>query len=287
MPTDHVPLGTEHTVAYYEACEAGYRQVWDLEHSGAMHYGFWDATTRTLRQALRRENEVLAEIAAIQPTDNVLDAGCGVGGSSLFLAETIGCQVTGITLSPRQMQRARDEARRRALTGRVQFHAMDFTRTAFSDASFDIVWAIESACHAADKKDFLQEAFRVLRPGGRLVVADGFAVKETYPFSEATLMERWLSGWAVDSLPTVARFMAEAQRGGFEDIAVQDVTELVLPSARRLFLISFAAIPYAKAKQWLGRITAWEFGHSRAMYYQYQALRRGLWQYGIVTAHKP
>ena len=64
-----------------------------------MHYGHWGATTRGLRAALRRQNEILAQRVRVEPGDRVLDAGCGVGGSAIYLAAVKRCQAIGITLS--------------------------------------------------------------------------------------------------------------------------------------------------------------------------------------------
>ena len=85
MRTTTLPL-RHAVVRYYERCETDYRWLWDLDRSLAMHVGIWDAHTRTLREALARQNEILAEHAAIGAGDRVLDAGCGVGGSAIFLA---------------------------------------------------------------------------------------------------------------------------------------------------------------------------------------------------------
>src|SRR5262245_23710534 len=90
-------------VDYYTATENAYKDSWDLDNSLAIHYGYWDEKVKDFPGSLVRMNEVMMEAAVIQSTDKVLDAGCGVGGSSIFLAEQIGCGVTGISLSERQI----------------------------------------------------------------------------------------------------------------------------------------------------------------------------------------
>src|SRR5690554_5576689 len=108
-------LRKEEIVQYYDECETDYRLFWDLDRSLAMHAGYWDATTRTLHEALERENAVLAQMAKISPGERVLDAGCGVGGSAIYLADKYKCRVTGITLSEQQVSKAKLNAGRRQL----------------------------------------------------------------------------------------------------------------------------------------------------------------------------
>ncbi|MBS1920830.1 MAG: class I SAM-dependent methyltransferase [Bacteroidetes bacterium] len=91
-------------IDYYKASENSYKDAWDLKNSLAIHYGYWDDTVRSFRQSLSKMNEVMAITAQIKRTDKVLDAGCGVGGSSIFLAKWISCHVTGISLSEAQVQ---------------------------------------------------------------------------------------------------------------------------------------------------------------------------------------
>src|SRR5687767_12929404 len=133
-------------VQYYRESENAYKDSWDLDKSLAIHYGYWDKKVRSFSESLVRMNEVMMETANIKPGEKVLDAGCGVGGSSIFLASTIGCRVTGITLSPAQVGKARINAETKNVSGLVDFRVMDYCATSFEDNSFDVVWGCESVC---------------------------------------------------------------------------------------------------------------------------------------------
>ena len=141
----------------------------------AMHYGYWDKDTRNLRQSLTNMNVKLAELTGISKDDFVLDAGCGVGGSSIFLAKNFGCKVIGITLSSKQVEAAKMNALNNGISGKATFEINNYSSTNYPDEIFDVVWAIESVCHAAEKADFLREAHRILKKGGRLIMADFFS----------------------------------------------------------------------------------------------------------------
>jgi cyclopropane fatty-acyl-phospholipid synthase-like methyltransferase len=78
----------ERIVQYYLDTEHAYKDSWDLNNSLAIHYGYWDDQVKSFPESLIRMNEIMMQTAAIQSTDSVLDAGCGVGGSSIFLASS-------------------------------------------------------------------------------------------------------------------------------------------------------------------------------------------------------
>ncbi|MBA3721814.1 MAG: methyltransferase domain-containing protein [Parachlamydiaceae bacterium] len=276
----------EEIIQYYDKCESDYRLLWDLDHSHAMHAGFWDENTRTLRDALRRENEVLAEIAQITAEDRVLDAGCGVGGSSIFLAKYYACQVDAITLSEKQVKTATHKAEAAGVDSNVTFSVMDYTSTTFSDKSFDVVWGVESICHAQNKGAFIKEAARVLKPGGRLIVADGFATHVNNKGKEHYLMQRWLRGWGVSALETVESFENELIKENFEEITFRDITQNVWPSAKRLYLYSLPAIVLSKMGECAGFRTKAQTENLQSARCQYEALKKKLWLYGIFCAVK-
>jgi cyclopropane fatty-acyl-phospholipid synthase-like methyltransferase len=278
------PASRADIVRYFERCEIDYRLLWDLDQSLAMHIGCWDASTRTLRDALRRQNEMMAERARVGAADRVLDAGCGVGGSSLFLAERYGCRVAGITLSRRQAATARAHARRRGLEGRVAFSAMDYLSTGFPAASFDVVWACESICYAPSKRRFVEEARRLLRAGGRLIVADGFASTDRYPAADARLVERCLGRWAVPGLDTVAALARACRDVGFARVRTEDVSAMILPSTRRLRRHALWAAPFGAAAEWLGIRDRVQSGNMRAARYPDVLVRRGLIRYALLYA---
>ena len=151
-----------------------YRKIWKLDKSHSLHYGYWDDSVKNFYEALLNINKVLAEIAEIKEGENILDAGCGVGGSSLWLAKERNCTVTGISLNKRQIDKANALAKEIGMHKKVSFEQKDYTNTLYPANSFDVVWAVESVCYADDKSDFLKEAHRILKHGGRLIIADFF-----------------------------------------------------------------------------------------------------------------
>jgi tocopherol O-methyltransferase len=127
----------------------------------------------------------LASRANLQKGFKVLDVGCGIGGTSMYLAKEFGCQVTGITISATQVEMANKILKERNIP-HCRFTLMDAEDLAFEDNSFDVVWisgtfcylgnlrCLEALSHFPQKKLFFQNASRVLKEGGKIVIADWF-----------------------------------------------------------------------------------------------------------------
>lgn len=279
-------ISNSQIINYYETTEVDYRLVWNLNQSLALHYGYWDKTTNNFAQALARENEILSQKAKIKSSDKVLDAGCGVGGSSIFLAKKYGCQVIGITLSKKQVSSANQNALRYQVSDKINFIVADFTKTGFNKESFDVVWAIESVCHAKSKKDFLKESFRILKPGGRIIVADAFLTKSLMSIKEKNDMAKWLNGWGVNDLETIANFLRFLKELGFKKITSKNINKNILPSSKRLYRFSFLAFFISKALELLKLRNRIHTNNVLSAYWQYKALKRGLWNYQIFYAEK-
>lgn len=273
-------------VEYYSDSENAYIDSWDLNNSLAIHYGYWDERVKTFPQSLQRMNEIMSEAADIKENYSVLDAGCGIGGSSIFIAQQKKCKVTGITLSERQVIKAKEIAEKRKLTDYVEFHQMNYSATSFPDQSFDIVWGCESICYADDKKQFIQEAFRLLKPGGRLIIADGFVTK--FENNEHPIVRKWLDGWQVNYLESPEQFCQFMSDIGFINVNYKNISRHVQHSSRRLFRVYYLAKFYVlwKKLSFSGRATPMQKGNINACKYQFYGLKNGLWQYGLVTGIK-
>lgn len=137
-----------------------------------IHNGYWSSVDddTPFDVALERMNSLVIEKLGAGRNWSVLDVGCGMGELARRLADTAGCEAVGISNSQVQV----DEATALALNngGRARFEFADAHALPFPDANFDGALAIESLSQVGDAPQVLQEIARVLRPGGRLVVAD-------------------------------------------------------------------------------------------------------------------
>ena len=136
----------------------------------------------------------------------ILDVGCGIGGSSRILAKYYGFNVTGITISPAQVKRAKE------LTPyelNCNFQVMDALDLKFEDGSFDAVWSVEAGAHMNDKSKFADEMLRTLRPGGYLALADWNSRDlNQYPpsFFEKLVIKQLLEQWVHPNFISINEF---------------------------------------------------------------------------------
>jgi MPBQ/MSBQ methyltransferase len=139
----------------------------------AMESGF---VKKDFKQAKYDFIDEMMKFGGIDPVKDsnakVLDVGCGFGGTSRYLAKKLGpsAEVTGITLSPMQVKRGSEMANEQGVAN-AKFMVKDALKMDFPDNSFDIVWACESGEHMPDKKKYIDEMMRVLKPGGKFVMA--------------------------------------------------------------------------------------------------------------------
>ena len=169
----------EGTVAdEYDAwTEEGILEYYWGEH---IHLGYYSKDVKHKYRPLNEAQYIFVDemmrLGGIDPAVDgkakVLDVGCGFGGTSRYLARALGpdAEVTGITLSPKQVERGTELAVEQK-TPNAKFMVQDALAMNFPDNSFDIVWACESGEHMPDKKAYIEQMMRVLKPGGKFVMA--------------------------------------------------------------------------------------------------------------------
>lgn len=275
---------------YYAAATEDYLKYYQADWHHHMHYGF-DRDLPRGGNPTEQMVRYLAHLGGLKPGERLLDAGCGVGGSSIFLARELGLDCVGITLMEGQARLATGFAAKgiapRGGRGRARFAANDFHRPAFKPASFDAVWALESFDHATDKRAWVAGMFDLLKPGGRLIIADGFKTEATADRAHAKAYAAFLAGWAVPHLCTAAELDAWAKEAGFEPKHSEDISADVMPHARAIFRFGLLFIPARWALARLKLTSPEKLGNAIATYYQYLTFRKGLWQYRAYCFRKP
>jgi tocopherol O-methyltransferase len=223
---------------FYDTSSGLWEQVWG-EHMHHGYYGLAGTDRKERRQAQIDLIEELLSWAQIKQACRVLDVGCGIGGSSLYLAQKFSAAVTGITLSPVQAARATERAESASIQigassagSSAQFWVADALNAPFPDHVFDLVWSLESGEHMPDKAKFLQECYRVLKPGGTLILATWcHRPTDVHPLTEAE-GQQLAELYRVYCLPYVlplSDYAAIAQSLNFQQIQTADWSIAVAP----------------------------------------------------------
>ncbi len=278
----------EAIVSYYEECDNAYRDAWGMDQNMQLNLGIWKKDTKKLSEALVNLNNEMMEVAQLSKNDHVLDAGCGVGGTLIHFAKQIGCTGIGITLTPHQAEKAIENSKREGVAHLVTFQVMDYCNTTFEDESFTLITGMESICYAEPKIAFLREAQRLLKPGGRIAIADNLQGKDSLTDKEyKSLYTDAFNGCSVISLDTEKQYRTNLNELQFKNIACIDETERIRPSIVRLRKFYYAAVVYNFAHRIIGkRFSKTQEANTKMCYHLLSSLDTGLWKYGLITATK-
>jgi len=190
-------------------------QAWQTIWGPHIHHGYFETHRETPVEAQEKLIEKLLAQLKISREDKILDVGCGLGGSSLYLAKKYDATVTGITLSQKQVDMATQLAGKDRMEN-VSFKVEDAQSLAsFADNSFDIVWSLESCEQFYDKRMFIQQAFRVLKPGGRLMLATWCSGADEYAGLEAKQYRKLCLALQLPYMPTIDSYTKLLQQQGF------------------------------------------------------------------------
>jgi ubiquinone/menaquinone biosynthesis C-methylase UbiE len=188
MVTGH-RFSEQETEEYYDAEDVIYRSIWDAD--GSVHWGVFDGEPRgqdhireDFLSAGIRLNELMVEYAGIDATSRVLDVGCGNGTNVIWVSRNTGAKATGIDLSGVRIANAVAAMERvPELAGKIAFEKASATELPFAEGAFTHVWSQATIYHVPDKIKVLEEAFRVLEPGGQFIFDD--LTKPTPDISES------------------------------------------------------------------------------------------------------
>jgi cyclopropane fatty-acyl-phospholipid synthase-like methyltransferase len=224
---------------YYSEAGPDYA-AWSPEFN--MHFGYYRAGANPLHRESMLE-QMNAEVLERLHLDDIaeprlLDLGCGLGATLRSFARRLPhARLRGLTRVPWQVERAQALNDAAGCVERVRVIEGDYEDTLLPRISYDGVYALESSCHAhgTDKGSLLAEAHRLLRPGGRIVVADGFLSSDRFARAlQQRIYRKLCECWVIEELGQVHLFTARLEQLGFTDITVEHLQLRVAPSVAHI-----------------------------------------------------
>ncbi len=204
---------------HYNLVSPYYYKLWG-EH---IHHGYWITGKESKEKAQQNLTELLIKKAQIKKNSSVLDIGCGVGGSSRYLASKLNCKVKGITISEKQVEIA--ESLSRNMKNSPTFEVMDANNLSFKE-KFDVLWAVEMISHLDKRGKFFKNCARIMQKGNIICIADWMKDEHIGRDAEKEYIAPLEHGMLV-KLSTPNQYVKYLEENGLKVRYVEDISKNV------------------------------------------------------------
>jgi len=271
-------LITAQIATFWDNVSEGWEKVWGPH----IHHGFYE-NGETITPLKAQENliEKLSNMLFITSNSHIVDVGCGMGGSSIYLAKKYHAKVDGITLSPHQVNIANQKLKD---LSNVRFKVEDaLTLSSFANNSIDIVWSLESCEQFYNKQLFVEQAYRILKPGGQLMLVTWCSDREEYSGRFAKKYKQICRAFDLPYMPTMNYYLSQLSTTGFKIKSGTDWSKYVEKSwdIGMALLREYSFIKILKMSGWRSLKFAYQLKLMRNAFRDQQV------KYGVFLATKP
>lgn len=254
-------------------------------HKGYLNFGLWEEGVRTYEEAAENMVYQMAQLAGVNQKSHLLDVGCGMGTQDIYIAEKFKVkQVDALDVTWKHIEIARQRAQTNKCSDQVHFHHESGIKLPFPDKHFTNVISIEAAEHFNTRQTFLEEAYRVLKPGGGISIGDFTLKQEPKTFMEKLVVESARALWKVpdDNVYSIEVYKERLKLAGFENVEAREVGASTIPGY-------YYEQSRPEVKKAVGKIRGFVAGRLGFIIdiAVFQAFQKGLLEYVLVSARKP
>lgn len=213
--------------SHYDDLDKYYREIWG-EH---VHHGLFDQPGISVEQATLRLSDKIAEILNLSSDQQLLDIGCGYGGTARYFAEKYSADISAVTLSEKQLDYAKKQPLRG--TGSINYLLADFIEQDFKEQSFDAIYAIECLAHIEDKAAAISKISALLAEKGTFASAVWLSKESPSKREKKYILKPICDEGRLPSLPTSEYYLELLRNNGFSNVNYLDLT----PHVHRTWLI--------------------------------------------------
>lgn len=223
-----MPFTTDSVKSYYDQNTNLFLKFNNSKKAQNIHRSLWNDGIDNLEDALNYSNSlILKEIESLNiKSPQIADLGCGVGASLFYIYPRLQnpSSALGLTLSPVQAKLAKDSAKELNLVNKILFAEGDFTSVPLANESLDAIYSVEAVCHAVEPEKYFQEASRLLRKGGRLILVDDYQANRPLTKHETKWLNAYIEGWYVPGVRTIEQILEFASQNQFHLIKNEELT---------------------------------------------------------------
>ena len=260
---------------FYDISSPYWVQLWG-EH---IHDGYYLTGKESKEEAQVNLIRLLASKANIQKGSKILDVGCGIGGTSIYLAKNFGARTTGVTISTVQVEMAQKTAQQQKTNS--AFYLMDAEQMTFSE-TFDALWIVGVLTHFVDEENFIKGAAKFLNHGSKFILGDWMVAEGITEAERKKYIQPVLQGMLMPNSYSINTYLQWFIKYGYRITYTEDVTT----KTTKTWDIALSIIKKPAVYKLAYREGAIFINFLQCIRAMRRAMKDGKLRYGVIVAEK-